>query len=414
MNDDSKMSFLEHLEELRKRLIVCVIAVLGGMMVCWFFRDDILTFLLTPLYEAWRQVDGLEEPHPLNFTSMLEPFIAYLKLSAVGGLFVSAPVVLYQLWRFISPGLYAKEKRLVVPFVLVSTLLFAGGSIMAYSMVFPIGFRFFLDFAAGTEMTETSAEIEIGTSSAAPPLLSQPKTTGADAGFDTAVESAPIAETPLGSTTMPPSMPIPPEKDDAPHWAVALLNRLFNDDCGSLEIDKSSDGLGARLLIDWHRPRCGPLPEQVRVRRNGDILNVKWQSVYTDDVDIERYAAEDRPPTPGTYAYVLKTPKNPSAHRLVPVLMVKDYLSFALRLILAFGLIFELPILISFLAIAGIVNYRQLIHFFRYFLVIAFVVGAILTPPDVITQILLAMPLTLLYGASILVAYFFGERPEKE
>ena len=66
------------------------------------------------------------------------------------------------------------------------------------------------------------------------------------------------------------------------------------------------------------------------------------------------------------------------------------------------------------MALAGIVNYRQLIHFFRYFLVLAFFIGAVLTPPDVITQILLATPLVLLYAASILFAFFFGERPEKE
>jgi sec-independent protein translocase protein TatC len=91
--------------------------------------------------------------------------------------------------------------------------------------------------------------------------------------------------------------------------------------------------------------------------------------------------------------------------------MVKDYLSFAIRLIIAFGLIFELPIFISFLAIAGIVNYRQLIAFFRYFFVISVIAGAILTPPDVVTQLLLAAPLMLLYALSIVVAYLFGERP---
>ena len=134
------------------------------------------------------------------------------------------------------------------------------------------------------------------------------------------------------------------------------------------------------------------------------------RSVSSDGVDLERFAATDFP-TPGVHAYVLKAPKNPSAHRLVPVLMVQDYLSFAIRLLLAFGLVFELPILISFLALAGIVNYRHLIHFFRYFMVLAFVIGAILTLPDVITQLLLATPLVVLYAASIVVAYLFGERP---
>ena len=93
MIDEKKMSFLEHLEELRKRLITCAISMFVGMIICWFFREQILSFLLDPLYQAWRQVEGLEEPRPLNYSSMLEPFVANLKLSAVGGLFLSAPVV---------------------------------------------------------------------------------------------------------------------------------------------------------------------------------------------------------------------------------------------------------------------------------------------------------------------------------
>ena len=147
--EHGKMTFLEHLEELRTRLIRCALAVLGGMIICWFFREDLRTFLEAPLYEAWRSVEGLPEPEPLKFKSLLEPFIAYLKLSAIGGIFLAAPVILYNLWKFVSPGLYPKEKKVALPFVFVSTLLFVGGSTMAYSIVFPIGFSFFLNFAAG-------------------------------------------------------------------------------------------------------------------------------------------------------------------------------------------------------------------------------------------------------------------------
>ena len=93
--------------------------------------------------------------------------------------------------------------------------------------------------------------------------------------------------------------------------------------------------------------------------------------------------------------------------------MLKDYLSFAVRLILAFGLMFELPILITFLSMAGIVNYKQLIKFFRWFIVLAVLFGAMLTPPDVITQLLLATPLVLLYLISIVVAYIFGPKPDE-
>jgi Tat protein translocase TatC len=410
VNDDSKMTFMDHLEELRKCLIISIAAVLVGMIICWFFRDAVLSFLLSPLYEAWRQVDGLEEPRPLNFTSMLEPFVAYLKLSAIGGIFLGSPVVLYQLWKFVSPGLYAKEKRLAIPFVLASTLLFAGGSTMAYSMVFPIGFRFFLEFATGQEMTETSAEITVTSGHSRQKSISPPKTDtkdAADAGPDASVEKN--ASSPMPSNFFPSKDTASKEKT-SPGFGASLLGRIFSDDCGELSIRPTADQKGAELSIVWHRVRCGPLPEQIRVRRGKDIIRPKWQSVSSEDIDRERFVATDHPPAAGTFTYVLKTPKNPSAHRLMPVLTIKDYLSFAVRLLLAFGLIFEMPILISFLSLAGIVNYRQLIHFFRYFLVLAFVIGALLTPPDVITQALLAAPLIVLYALSIAVAYIFGEK----
>ena len=92
---------------------------------------------------------------------MLEPFIAYLKMSAIGGIFLAAPVILYQLWKFVAPGLYPRERRLALPFVLVSSVLFVGGSTMAYSVVFPLGFRFFLEFAAGREMADLKSEVTI-------------------------------------------------------------------------------------------------------------------------------------------------------------------------------------------------------------------------------------------------------------
>jgi sec-independent protein translocase protein TatC len=420
------MSFLEHLEELRNRLIICAVALIGGMIVCWFFRDPILKFLLAPLYEAWRQVDGLEDPTPLNFTSMLEPFTAYLKLSAIGGVFLSSPVILYQLWKFIAPGLYPKEKRMAIPFVVASTLLFVGGSAMAYSMVFPIGFQFFLEFAAGQEMTEADARVPIGEDasldfSEAPPDSPLLFDTDPDAGENVILppknqrrktedirkpkDAAPRSEKPAA----------PSPDEDRPGWFISIMNFFFTDDCGSLSIRQSDDRQGAVLSIAWHRGRCGPLPSHIKVRRDGDLIYPVWkqeQADPSDDKDIERFAATDIPPGNGTYAYVVKVPKNPNAHRLMPMLTIQEYLSLAIRMMLAFGVVFELPILISFLAIAGIVNYRQLIKFFRYYVVLTFVVAAILTPsPDAVSQLLLAGPLLLLYAISIVIAFLFGEKP---
>jgi Tat protein translocase TatC len=420
-DDDGKMTFLEHLEELRKRLIISVVAVFVAMIGCWFFREEIMAFLLRPLYEAWRHVDSLDEPKPLNFTSMLEPFVAYLKLSAIGGLFLASPVVLYQLWAFISPGLYPKERRMALPFVLVSTLLFVGGSIMAYAVVFPIGFKFFLDFAAGQEMvslestvtvTETRLDTE-GTSGRAMSPVAY-----LDAGPDAA---APV-QAMSGSDTAPgPDLPVRkispkqesvPKRDAQPtHWFSAFIANFIKGDCATFSAIPDDKPGRVRLTAVWQRLKCGDPPKELVVRRNGDRVHLRWHLSDNSEPDKDILYTFDTPPK-GAYEYALHFPKNPTEHRLAPVLMVKDYLSFAVRLLLAFGLIFELPILISFLAIAGIVDYKQLIHFFRYFFVLSVIIGAILTPPDVVTQLLLAFPLVILYAFSILVAYFFGERPD--
>jgi Tat protein translocase TatC len=442
LTQDAKMSFLEHLEELRRRLIICAASVFAGMIICWFFREQILAFLLDPLYHAWSQVDGLDEPRPLNFSSMLEPFIAYLKLSAIGGLFLAAPVVLYQLWRFVSPGLYPKEKKFALPFVLVSTVLFVGGSTMAYSMVFPIGFRFFLEFAAGQKMTTVEATVTIrGEPEIVPEKQPPPRAVKAveeeeaedmmDAGVDASVPkpSDPepdAAEAPPGPTMQksPRSAVIEssevsseadqgdPQRAESP-WYETLFGMLAPPDCAELEVAPSLDAKRAVLTVRWHEMRCGePKPEQLVVRRDDEKIMATWRSALSREPGVRAITTDD-PAPPGPHRYALRFPTNPNAHRLAPMLMVKDYLSFAIRLILAFGLIFELPIFISFLAVAGIVDYKQLIRFFRYFFVIAVIVGAVLTPPDVVTQLLLALPLMLLYGLSIGVAYLFGERPRE-
>ncbi len=421
MNDEAKMSFMEHLEELRKRLIRAVLAVFIGMIICWFFREQILAFLLSPLYEAWNQVDGLPEPKPLNFSSMLEPFIAYLKMSAIGGLFLGAPVVLYQLWKFIAPGLYLRERRLAVPFVLVSSLLFIGGAVGAYTVVFPIGFKFFLDFAAGREMIDLSAEVTV----AAEKLQKEPapKQVREDRDIDAGIADAGITDAGPSSRSVSQAMtdvpanaeervPPAPAKEAGETWYEWMLGRLTNKGCGNMHAETIRAPRAVRLTFRWHTARCGELPPLDKLRRDDQRIALDWKPALEAEPGYGSMYAEDQRPPPGEHRYTIAVPQNPGMKQLAPVLMVKDYLSFAIRLLLAFGLVFELPILISFLSLAGIVNYKQLISFSRWFLVISVVMGAMLTPPDVVTQILLAMPLMVLYFLSVIFAYIFGPKPD--
>jgi len=238
---DNRLPFTVHLEELRKRLMICCAAVGVGFLICYAFKDKIFEFVAIPL------VASLPEDNSwMIFTGVTEAFFTYLKVSLLAGVFLSLPVLFYQLWAFISPGLYGKERKVIFPFVIFSTLFFVTGASFGYFVVFPFGFQFLLGFA-----TET----------------------------------------------------------------------------------------------------IRPFPS------------------------------------------------------------LKEYLSFATKLLLAFGFVFELPLITYFLAKTGLLTHQTLKKNRRYFIVLAFLGSAMLTPPDVVTQLLMAGPLLLLFEISVVVARVFGRQP---
>ena len=239
MIEDEKMPFTRHLEELRKRIVVCSIAIGIGFIISYGFKEKIFHYLTIPLISVMQADDKL------IFTGLPEAFFTYLKVSLLSGLMLAAPVLLYQFWIFVAPGLYDKERKLLIPIVFLSSFFFIGGALFGYFIVFPFGFKFFLGFASET---------------------------------------------------------------------------------------------------------IKALPS------------------------------------------------------------MREYLSFSSKLLLAFGLVFELPLVITFLARLGIVTVEFLKKNRKYALLLFFVFAAILTPPDVVTQIMMAFPLMLLYEISILGARVFGKK----
>jgi len=245
------MTFWEHLEELRGRLVRMILAFLAGGGLAWWYKRQLLDLLAKPYLDAWK-AGGFKGEPKLGFMAPADAFMAYVKLSALSGAIFALPIVLYQIWAFIAPGLYSREKRFAIPFVVSSCGLFAGGGYFGWKFAFPKAFSFLLSY-------------------------------------------------------------------------------------------------------------IGPLSQ--------------------GGINIEA------------------------------MVTLKDYIEFVTHMLVAFGVAFELPVLAFFLSIAGIVDYKQLIKFFRYFVVVAFVISAVLTPPDPLSQLLLAIPLCGLYGISIIVAYFFGRKP---
>jgi sec-independent protein translocase protein TatC len=247
--DAGRMTIWEHLEELRRRIIKAALGVVVTTIVGWFFRTEILAWLVIPYQRAW--MARFKKDLVLQTLAPADAFLGYLELSLVTGIVASAPLIFYQLWSFISPGLYRKEKRLIGPFVLFSSVLFLSGVAFAYYVAFPFTFNYFLSL-------------------------------------------------------------------------------------------------------------------------HGEV----------------RQGVE-----------------------LTQIVTLEFFLDFSTRFLLAFGAVFELPLFIAFLVLANIVTPRQLLKFGRWATVLAFVLGAVVTPgPEVTSQIAVSSALIGLYFLSIPIAYLLKPR----
>jgi sec-independent protein translocase protein TatC len=235
------MTFTEHLEELRWRLVKSLLAIALAFALSYLISDRIFALMVAPLKRS------LQPGQNLIGTGVAEAFFIEMKVALVAGVFLACPVIFYQIWRFLAPGLLGGEKKLLIPFVLCASVFFVGGAYFCYRVVLPVAFLYFIDQYRSLGV---SPEIRIG-----------------------------------------------------------------------------------------------------------------------------------------------------------------EYFSFFFRMVLAFGITFELPVFTFFLLRLGLVDYRLMWRSFRYAIVVIFIAAAILTPtPDIINQMLLALPMALLYLLSIGVAYFWRKR----
>ncbi len=131
-SDLPRMSFLEHLEELRRRILFSVVAVFVAFLVCWSFAPEIFRWIQAPI------IDILPAGEKLAYTRLAAPFFLYMKVAFFAGIFLASPVMLWQLWLFIAPGLYRRERIYAAPFIIFSTLFFVAGGWFGYEVVFPM------------------------------------------------------------------------------------------------------------------------------------------------------------------------------------------------------------------------------------------------------------------------------------
>lgn len=141
------MSLWDHFDEVRVRIFRCLFVFGLGFVICYCFAEPLLSVLRKPLFEALPV-----EQRRLYFTSLFEGFLVHLKIAGYASLFLFSPYYFFEIWKFVSPGLLPRERKLVLPFVTAATTFFIGGASFAYFVLFPVGFKYFIHYGAPTDI----------------------------------------------------------------------------------------------------------------------------------------------------------------------------------------------------------------------------------------------------------------------
>ena len=157
MSNDNNLGFISHLTELRKRLINTLIFLICLFVICYFFSDYIYGFLVEPYAEAVKD-DKINRR--LIFTALQETFLTYLKVSFFTAFFFTSPFILIQIWKFIAPGLYEHEKSAIMPYLIITPILFLLGGMLVYYLIMPLAIKFFLSFESIGNITNLPIQLE--------------------------------------------------------------------------------------------------------------------------------------------------------------------------------------------------------------------------------------------------------------
>ena len=159
MNDEKikQSSFVEHLTELRSRLVKSIIYLFIFFIVCYFFAENIYGFLLAPYAEA---VKDDEVGRRMIFTALQETYITYLKVAFFAAMFIASPIILTQIWKFVAPGLYKNEKKALLPYLIATPVLFLLGGMLVYYLIMPLAIKFFLSFETSAHLSNLPIQLE--------------------------------------------------------------------------------------------------------------------------------------------------------------------------------------------------------------------------------------------------------------
>ena len=322
--DDVRMTLGEHLEELRFRLVRALLALFVGAIVCYIFIDQIMGFLVSPMFAVLRR-HGIE-PRMVAL-SPSENFITFLKVAFIVGFILTAPYSLMQIWGFIAAGLYPHERRWVNRFAPASIILFFTGACFLLLIASPLLLSFLVSYKTTLPDYESFTHM----------LLGDPST----------------MDVQQNSKTWPTTQPMPTFDQDpsTPPEGVFWINTRSHD---------------------------------VRVRLKDSIYTV----AHLEDI------------------------KN--QNRLDPMMRISDYVVFILQLSAAFGIGFQVPVVVAFIATLGIVSTAEMAKFRRHVIFGMAIVAAVVTPPDVTSMMLLLGPMVCLFEVGLLVARMIEKRRAAE
>ncbi|WP_224249043.1 twin-arginine translocase subunit TatC [Hyalangium gracile] len=387
------MSLAEHLTELRSRLLKCTIAVLVLGAASLVFARPIFGLLMKPVLEAL-PAGG----RSLVYTSGIEEINVLMKVGLYCGLFLTTPVILWQIWGFVSPGLYPEERRYASPFVFLGSVAFIAGALFCYLAILPSMFQFLLNETDSTALGTQLDTAKLRTEDAMRFLRI------GDA--ERAGQLAREVSTSLQATGE--SQLVNPEV--VPSEAVEMSARL--EGLGQL-LDAAAEGFGApaRLVL-----RQAVEKRVVAVEAFG---RQDFAAAATAMDEAASLLAGVAPTRTEELAGMWKLQKGLAAgharHEALswtrPMLTMNEQLSLVLVLILAFGVIFELPLVMALLGIVGVVQSKWLFRYQRHAFVVCIILAALLTPTgDVVNLSLMAGPMLMCYELGVLAVWMIERR----
>lgn len=392
------MSLMGHLKELRTRILRCVIAVFVLGVASLVYSKEIFGLLMRPVLNAL-PASG----RSLIYTSGIEEINVLMKVGLYCGLFLTTPVILWQLWAFVAPGLYLKERKLATPFVLFGSLAFLGGALFCYFGVLPTMFQYLLN---DEKATAISSRLETGRLHEQEALRFFRNGEIARAGE---IAHSALQEMGADSEGRIESQGIPSNLD-----GEELLERLggFGRLLDSTPATAASSSRPAlRQILELRLSALdayskGDLGKASQTLEQGAVV---FAGIYPSQaVAVGELWKLEKGLSTGKVAYEGKAWTR-------PMLTMREQLSLVLLLELAFGVIFELPLVMALLALVGLVKASFLIKYQRHAIVVCLIAAAVITPTgDAVNLALMTVPMLLCYELGVLAAWLIEKRRTKE